>query len=76
MLLIATLAALSAASPEPEAEVVAPQRQAQATVRIRRAATVRLGEGAAGADEDPPVRRTTIRDGSGQAQPAVLVEFS
>ena len=73
MLWIATLAALSAA--EPEAEPLAPTRQAQATVRILRAATVQLGEGAAGADEEPTVQNTTVRDSNNELQPAVLVEF-
>jgi hypothetical protein len=76
MLWIATLAALSATSPAPEEQAAAPKRQAQAMVRIMRPATVRLGEGADGADQDPPVRRTTIRDRDGELRPAVLVEFS
>jgi hypothetical protein len=76
MLWIATLAAFAAAPAAPEDQAVAPQRQAQAMVRIMRAAIVRLGEGAAGAEQDPPVRRTTVRDSNGELQPAVLVEFS
>ena len=75
MFWIATVAAFSANAPATDTPAV-PQRQAQAVVRIVRAARVRLGEGSVGGDQDGAVRETKVRDGDGEPQPAVLVEFS
>lgn len=75
MLWLATLAALAAEAPATEAPA-APERQSQAVVTIVRPARVKLGEGAAGSDQDPLVRETSISDGQGARKAAVLVEFS
>lgn len=75
MFWLATAAALAADAPALDTPA-APERQAQAVVRILKAARVQLGEGSAGGDQDAAVRETSIRDQNGEQQPAVLVEFS
>ena len=75
MFWIATAAAIAANAPATE-RPAAPERQAQAVVRIVKAARVRLGKGSAGGDHQGVIRETSIREGGGQPQPAVLVEFS
>lgn len=74
MFWIATAAAFVASEPATDTPT-APKRQAQAVVRIVKAARVRLGEGSAGGDQQGSLRKASIRDGEGRPQPAVLVEF-
>ena len=75
MFWIATAAAFAANATATD-RPAAPERQAQAVVRIVRAARVQLGQGSAGGDQDGAVRETEVRDRDGKPQPAVLVEFS
>ena len=66
------LATALAVSPQPAEQAVAPMRQAQATVTILPAATIRFSE----LEQTDPerFRDTNVRDSDG-SQPARLVEF-
>ena len=75
MIVFAVLAAIASTQPsvEPSQPVVAAVRQAQATVTIVRAETVRFTE----IEKSRPwlLRATVIRSRDGSTEPAKLVEF-
>jgi hypothetical protein len=73
MLSILATAAALAASPQPPSNRAGATVQARAIVRIVRAVTVRLGEGALQGDA-PAARRTTVH-AAGEPQAASLIEF-
>ena len=73
MLEIAIAAALTQAGAEPRPRA-APERQAQATVRIMRADPIRLGQEPA-PNGGSLLRNTSVRESDGSIRPASLVEF-
>ncbi len=72
MLEIVLTAALSQAAVQPQPR--APERQAQATVRIMRVDPIRLGQEPA-QNGGSLLRSTELRESDGSVRPASLIEF-
>jgi hypothetical protein len=73
MLLLAALIATTQTPSAPEAGPAAPRVQVQATVRIMRPASLRVGDSQT--LEGKPLRSTRIRTAEGEIVPARLAEF-
>ncbi len=73
MLLAAALAASAQSLSAQETRAAAPRVHAQATVRIMRSASLRVGD--AQTLEGKPLRSTTVRNADGELVPARLAEF-
>ena len=73
MLLFAALIASTHTLSAPQTGPVAPRVQAQATVRIMRPASLRIG--GSHTLEGKPLRSTQIRTAEGELVPARLAEF-
>jgi hypothetical protein len=73
MLLLSAILASTQPVPAEQARPIAPRVQAQASVRIMRSASLRVGDPQT--LEGKPLRSTWVRNGAGELVPARLAEF-